>query len=804
MKRGFGVCILIVSILCVGVFASLGVNDIDNKARIADFNNDGRLDILAFSDRIDSRLAYINLYTQTSTNTFSPAIRLVDEQLKRCALSYGDYNNNSYLDIVYACFNQSDHMVSGLLTNSGGTFIQEDFFTSELYTGPFQTTNSQILTYGDILVLDFTNNGHPDILSCFHGEENLSLFLSDGESFTQIDSGIPRNIFKKNGEMTNCFLTPLDVNANGVTDIIAYQYDANNFSLFTNQFCNATTCQEPQNAFAAVTDDNAFNQTYFANKKIKHLRAFDVNQNGFSDLFYIADVSDSSASPRNITYGHFLNNAFDIAYEPALTPPVIEQFTYQHVSPQHFRLSWKNYTENQDFYQIRITPSTFSLIPNGRTDQFAATYNLLLTNNVTRFGEPFVSSYDHHAGFGNLLTRTDINLSIQPQCFNVSAQAISRSGMMVNSSLQEFPVMITVEDNTFPIELCDGLDNTCTGVADDSFTFFWPDGNNSTITFERRGERNLMVGPTQTFTNPNNLSQNITFDCTSWLFNTNNQNFWEPSSSSTNTISPGSGGATTAATQVEQESGSSPFENQEPEPEPEPQDPQPQEPQSQSQSFATKPFEQFFEIEYRNERTYVIETIQNIERTKKTDIIIRKEFPTTTLQSASLLQSRTPIIIQRENPIIDFFIGDLDYLEQYRMQYSLPGTIEEHQIRAVQTVMLADQQYTQEQIELLEQEQEEIANRAVNTSITETQVGDNTVFTIRVDLQDDVDTVRNVEIEQYIPKCLIEEVNELILRTGIDENYINNVQIKEADPIIVWTFEELRAGEESQLFENHL
>ncbi|MFT4312082.1 MAG: fibronectin type III domain-containing protein [Candidatus Woesearchaeota archaeon] len=226
--------------------------------------------------------------------------------------------------------------------------------------------------------------------------------------------------------------------------------------------------------------------------------------------------------------------------------------------------------------------------------------------------------------------------------------------------------------------------------------------------------------------------------------------------------------------------------------------PQPQEPQqTQSQgSFITKPFEQFFEIEYRNERTYVIETIQKIERTKKTDIIIRKEFPTTTLQSASLLQSRTPIIIQRENPIIDFFIGDLDYLEQYRMQYSLPGTIEEHQIRAVQTVMLADQQYTQEQIELLEQEQEEIANRAVNTSITETQVGDNTVFTIRVDLQDDVDTVRNVEIEQYIPKCLIEEVNELILRTGIDENYINNVQIKEADPIIVWTFEELRAGEE--------
>ncbi|MFT4343734.1 MAG: hypothetical protein ACMXYE_03220 [Candidatus Woesearchaeota archaeon] len=222
---------------------------------------------------------------------------------------------------------------------------------------------------------------------------------------------------------------------------------------------------------------------------------------------------------------------------------------------------------------------------------------------------------------------------------------------------------------------------------------------------------------------------------------------------------------------------------QEPEPEPEPQPEQ-------------RTFEQFFEINYRNGNTEVIETIQNNERTFKTSVVLRKEFDTDVLAHASLLTSRAPFTIIRENPIIDFSLPNLDYLQQYRLSYTLPGEIPKERIHKQHTELHALTHLTAEEIQEIERQQMQLANESLQTTFSESIVNNQTVLTVRLDLQEGVDTVRDIEVEQFIPKCLIEEVNEIILRAGIDERFIRDVTIKEADPIIVWNFKELNASQE--------
>lgn len=219
------------------------------------------------------------------------------------------------------------------------------------------------------------------------------------------------------------------------------------------------------------------------------------------------------------------------------------------------------------------------------------------------------------------------------------------------------------------------------------------------------------------------------------------------------------------------------------------------------QTFGTdRPFEQFFTITHRNNRTFVEEEIKNIRRTRVTSAIVRKEFNKDILPEASLLQSINQFLIIRENPIIEFELGPMNYLESKILTYSLPGIIPEEKIITTQTVFRANQEFTAEQIAQIEAQQQQKAAEAIETIYRETVIDNRTQLTVAVNLQEGVEVAYDVEIEQFIPKCLLEEITDTILQAGIDQSLLNSVEIKEADPIIVWNFRELRHGQELTLF----
>ncbi len=218
--------------------------------------------------------------------------------------------------------------------------------------------------------------------------------------------------------------------------------------------------------------------------------------------------------------------------------------------------------------------------------------------------------------------------------------------------------------------------------------------------------------------------------------------------------------------------------------------------QPQSSSFTTTNWEIFTEVDHLNQNTKVTHKIQNNRRTTQYDIQATIEFPTNILTHANQLTTNTKHEILRQNPIIQFQKDQLNYLEQFTIIYTIPGIQNEKQIKQIPIQINANSQLTQKQIEEQDQLKEEKASQSIQTNITENVIDNQTEFKISLDLFENTDVVRDVEIEQYIPKCILEEIDESILRAGIDPKYINDVRIKEADPIIVWNFKELREGQE--------
>jgi hypothetical protein len=840
MKRDWVVVLLVVLTLLVSsALASaqfttanqLGISG-TTISRVADFTQNGFYDILTFSDRLDTTPRRIALYTQNN-NSFSLNQTINETLFRQCSMSYQDANKNGNLELFFACFN---------------TTLELNYYEFQnnayIHKQSFQTANTFSTNgFGDTLFFDFTGDGYADIVSCYLGNgTHLEILINEktvtnGKTdFTKYSTPIQTNLFNANqntNTINQCYLVHADIDGDGDFDIIAYTYDGTQISLFQNQYCNLTGCGKTSNntIFTQLDANEFYNATFFAQNKIKNLRAFDSNHDGFSDLYYIVQTGQIGSN-RTIEFGFFENKKRSATHTLALTTPQIANIAFVQDNPRTNNYSWVQYNNTGNYYVIEITPS--QLLINGTPiDNQNIFYNINFSHSEYEFGDYFESNYDYNAGYGNLLYRTKANVSLPHLNYTVTVQAISASGFKsAISTPYQLNTTFTYyngdyEANTFGFtqEFCDGFANTNISKIDSSFTIRFPNNETKRVILDADGDgyyaQDYKVSSTDN-------QYNVTISCSSrFVFlqvqadsNDNDRCVGAnnlatglcttQTSNQGTTGSAGGGGfaggipTTPGATaigdtnlnipQSQDTQSQTPTQTQE-----QPANDEQKSSTSSIEQFTTttKEFESTFKLEFKGGKTYVTESIKKIRPGDVKSLTIIKTFPKEILSGASQLESLTPFTIIRENPIIAFDIQNWNYLENQVLSYVLPGEVTLAQVRQIQSEFTNIVYTTDVNALLIELErQAQVANQSLITQIEERIVDNKTQIVLKIDLKDDALKAQNVEVEQYIPKCLIEEITDLVLEAGVNTEFLNQVQIKEADPIIVWNFKEVTRGQE--------
>jgi hypothetical protein len=832
MKRGWVVLVAIalalLTLFSVHAFtttSSLGITT-GTVSRIADFTQNGFYDALVFSDRLDTTPRQIRLYKQHN-NSFYLYQTLNQTRFSQCSMAYQDANKNGNLELFFACKNQSLDIS-----------IYEFNGTQYKYQQQIETQNTFTdFGFGDTLFFDFTNDGYPDIVSCYVGNgTHIEILINEQTTtngitdYTRHTTQINTTQFSSAGTsatINQCYLVPADVNGNGLFDIIAYTYDGTKITIYENRYCNATECDKTtyEEMFVPINENTYYDASFFASPtKIKNLRAFDSNQDGFSDLYYIVQTGEVGAN-KTIEFGFFENKKRSLTQTIEITTPQIESIRFVQDDPTTNNYSWQTYTNAGNYYEINITPSKYRI--NG-TDTISQNilYNINFSHDIYEFGDFFESNYDLNAGYGNLLYRTKANLSLPYLNYTVTVQAIGPSGLRSDISTPRTlnTTYIYTDDEFgaylqgFEQEFCDGFANTNNSKIDSSFTIRFPDNTTKRVILD--ADNDGYYAQDYIVTSDNN-EYTATFSCASRfaflgvLPDSNDANSCiGPNGSNICTVD--NGGSTNAGGGLGSTSSGgvavtqTPFNTdtntniETPEQPQVPEQPASDEPESNSGNSeitkfttTTKEFEQRYDLAYSQGRTFVTETIKKIRQGDASSVTIIKTIPKSVLTSASLLNSLTPFTIIEDDPIISFEIQNWKYLEEKTISYSFPGEITLSQLQQIQTEF-TNIIYTSDINELLLEleRQTQVANQSLTTQIEEKIVDNKTQLILKINLSTDAYSVSDVEVEQYFPKCLIEEITDLVLEAGVNKEFLNNVQIKEADPIIVWNFKELTNGQE--------
>jgi hypothetical protein len=808
----------------------------DNIARIFDFDNDGANEMLGFPDRIDSRTSQAQhtqlRYYERNNDIRSQYLhtKTLLSNITRCQLSYNDYNLDGYVDIVYGCFNVSDDSLRfGLLKYNGTTYLNSSTFTPTTS----QHLNTTSTSYGDIIFFDFNNDGYPDILSCFLKEQSdLALFLYNqtSGSFETTQSGIPHTKIHS-GNVSACYLAPLDFDNDGDLDVITYTYDANNFSLFNNTFCSLDSCTGDN--FSEVTDNTYFNSSFFSSRKIKHLKAYD-DGDGFSDLYYVVDDNNGSGSPRNISFGYFNNNHRSYSHSSTINPPNITNVTFHFNDPTVANFSWVNYTGGENYFIINMTAGNFSVA--GARNDTNVFYNLNIENvsdGTVLNGAIPVNNYDYNTGYGNLLNRYNLNFSFPNQCMNITAQTVAPSLMQSAwSDVYTYNANISINGTYQLIEFCDGLDNDCDGDVDNNFTFIWPDGVSQILTFDNDSDGHVPQYPT--FRHSNGSSNwSVVFNCLdksrnefpSELVDTrqyfdvddNNNRFLCESGftsiydssqpcrvGASGTVTPSNGGLSGISSETNGDNLSvvtiTPTEGNPEENTDTPTITPPSEESPSQDSHITSLIQELSSNTYRHERTItsigsrtkITEKITNVDFFPLENVNVTLSIPKDIISHTREIIPITPFEILEEDPIIRFNLDTIPAHSSKEYSYTIKKNIKDFNISTLIQYKNVSKATKEERSKNITKQIEKTAE-IVNLTKSYIQKDNETIYNINVDFKDNETILYDVSIFEEIPKCLLEIINEETAESDRDFEIINE------DPLIVWHFDKLLKGDEIQL-----
>jgi hypothetical protein len=178
-----------------------GLPDIGRgEARFADFNNDGKLDVLIIGQTnaynvIPSSEGFVSIYLGNGDGTFTDATSTWFSTSPTIVgggiLGIADYNKDGYIDFAYAGYNSTDGRIFKLYKNNNGTGFVD--VTNDAFAN---TTAPTGIYTGSIVWGDIDNDGDLDLLKQGRTYTSLAYPTSSGQRVASTQ------LYKNNGDGT--------------------------------------------------------------------------------------------------------------------------------------------------------------------------------------------------------------------------------------------------------------------------------------------------------------------------------------------------------------------------------------------------------------------------------------------------------------------------------------------------------------------------------------------------------------------------------------------------------------------------
>jgi hypothetical protein len=203
-----------------------------------DYNNDGYVDLYLSNGQQDYEWEGL-LYKNNGDGTFTSittAGDIVTEKFTSGGSSWGDYNNDGYLDMYVANVVKKSGFSYNYLPNSLHTNNGDGTFTKESTASVGDIVKTQSSSSGAVEWLDYNNDGYLDAVTSnatLFGAANNLLYENSGSpsyTFTEVS-----NTFSSSGTSMRAGISGVDFDEDGDIDIVVVSgNEYNNTRLYVN------------------------------------------------------------------------------------------------------------------------------------------------------------------------------------------------------------------------------------------------------------------------------------------------------------------------------------------------------------------------------------------------------------------------------------------------------------------------------------------------------------------------------------------------------------------------------------------